>query len=312
MFFPPFLTMMIQSDIIHYCMKCLYICNPMSGRKHKNNKLAINRLKQKYQTVDFVETQHKGHLTEILNQEYKNYDTIVLTGGDGTLDEAVNALAEKQNAPAIGYIPSGTCNDVARSLGIPKNVNKAIDIILRGNVFEYDLMKVNQRYCIYVCGIGVFTSTSYVAKQSAKRHFGWLAYFFCGLKDAFAGKTFDVKFENEQFTYQGKASLILFVNSKSVAGFKLNKRAVLDDGKVDVCIFCEKGRQKKVSLSSKIRIAQMFVFGYDRLKSNSRVKVFSTDHAKVQCCKTINCDGERGECADFELKVIQKGIRIIC
>ncbi len=293
-------------------MKCLYICNPMSGKKNKNNSKIISRLQQKFDVVDFVETQYKGHLIDILNDKYQEYDTVVLTGGDGTLNEAVNALAEKENAPCIGYIPSGTCNDVARSLNIPKNVDKALDIIMRGNVFEYDLMKVNQSYCIYVCGIGIFTSSSYDTKQSTKRKMGRIAYFFHGIKDVVSGKTFEVKFESEQLNYEGKASLLLFINSKSVAGFKLNKNAVLDDGKVDVCLFCEKDSRNFVPLFNKIRIARMFLFGYGRLKNNSKVKVVSTNYAKVRSCMIINRDGECGECTNFELKVIPKGIKIIC
>ena len=293
-------------------MKCLYISNPMSGNGKKNNNKIIERLKEKYEVVDFVETQYKSHIIDILNEKYKEYDTVVVTGGDGTLNETVNALAEKENAPKIGYIPSGTCNDVARSLNIPKNVDKALDIILKDNVLEYDIMKVNGSYCIYVCGIGIFTSTSYDTKQNAKRKMGRIAYFFGGIKEALSGKTFEVEFESDELNYKGFASLLLFINSKSVAGFKLNKEAKLNDGKVDVVLFCEKNKRKFVSLMGKIRIAKMFLFGYKKLKNSKKIKVASVDYAKVKSCMCINQDGECGECSDFELKVIQKGVKIIC
>ena len=293
-------------------MKCLYISNPMSGKGKKNNNKIIERLKEKYSVVDFVETQYKAHIIDILNEQYQNYDTVVVTGGDGTLNETVNALAEKENAPRIGYIPSGTCNDVARSLNIPKNVDKALDIILKDNVFEYDIMKVNGSYCIYVCGIGIFTSTSYDTKQNAKRKMGRVAYFFGGLKEALSGKTFEVELQSNELNYSGFASLLLFINSKSVAGFKFNKGAKLDDGKVDVVLFCEKRSRKYVSLMGKIRIAKMFLFGYKKLKNSKKIKVASIDSAKVKSCMYINQDGECGECSDFELKVIPKGVKIIC
>ncbi len=293
-------------------MDCLYICNPMSGKKDKHNDVIIKKLRQKFDVVDFVETQYKGHLTDILNEKYQQYDTIVLTGGDGTLNEAVNALADKDNTPSIGYIPSGTCNDVARTLGIPKSVNKALDIILRGRVFEYDLMKINQSYCIYVCGMGIFTSSSYSSNQSKKRRLGWLAYFFDGIRDAFAGKTFDLTIDSQQLCYTGKVALALFINSKSVAGFKFNKNAVLDDGKVDVCLFCEKSKKKHVSFLTKLRIVKMFLFGYDKIKNNSHTKVASISCAKVKNYMTINQDGEHGESTDFELSVIPKKVKIIC
>lgn len=293
-------------------MKCLYISNPMSGKAKKNNDKIIARLKEKYEKVDFVETQYRAHLTEIINDKYRDYDTIVVTGGDGTLNEAVNGLAGKTDAPALGYIPSGTCNDVARSLQIPKNVDKALDIILKGNIFEYDLMKVNDSYCIYVCGMGIFTSSSYATNQSAKRKMGRLAYFFNGINDALFGRTFELQFESDLLNFNGTGSILLMMNSRSVAGFLLNKNASLQDGLVDVCLIHEKKRRKRVSFANKIRIAKLFLFGYDRLRNNKHIKVVSIDHAKVKCCTTVNQDGECCNCTSFDFQVIQKGVKIIC
>lgn len=293
-------------------MKCLYISNPMSGKAKKHNDKIISRLKEKFEVVDFVETQYKAHLTEIVNEKYCDYDTIVVTGGDGTLNEAVNGLAGKENAPSLGYIPSGTCNDVARTLGISKNVDKALDTILRGQTFEYDLMKVNDRYCIYVCGMGIFTATSYSTKQNAKRKMGRIAYFFGGLSDCLVGKTFHLKVNSDTFNFDGTGAILLFINSKSVAGFKLNKGAVLDDGEVDACIIHEKKSRKRVSFMNKVRIARLFLFGYKRLKDNSHIKVFKVKKCSVESCCYINQDGECGECSDFDLQVVQKGVKIIC
>lgn len=284
----------------------------MSGRKQKENDKIIARLKEKYEVVDFAETQYRAHLTKIVSDTVSNYDLIVVTGGDGTLNEAVNGLAGKENAPVLGYIPSGTCNDVARSLSIPKNVDKALDIILKGNVFDYDLMKVNENYCIYVCGTGIFTSSSYSTNQKSKRKLGKLAYYLNGFKEAICGKTFQLQFESNELNYSGTADLMLLMNSRSVAGFSLNKNADLQDGKVDVCIIHEKKQKKRVSFANKLRIAKMFLFGYDRLKNTKHIKVASLDRAKVKCCEIINEDGECCQCSEFELQVIQKGIKIIC
>lgn len=284
----------------------------MSGKAKKQNDKIVFRLKEQYDVVDFVETQYKNHLTEIVNEKYNEYDTIVVTGGDGTLNEAVNALAEKDNAPKLGYIPSGTCNDVARTLKIPKNVDKALDKILQGDTFEYDLMKINNKYCIYICGIGIFTSTSYDTKQKYKRKIGRIAYFFGGLSDALVGKTFNLKLECEDLNFEGTGALLLFINSKSVGGFSMNKDAELNDGKVDVCLIHESKARKHVSLMNKIRIAKLFLFGYKRMKNNSHIKVFSVSNASVRSCCYVNQDGECGDCSDFVLKVIPKGVKIIC
>ncbi len=293
-------------------MRCLYISNPVSGTGRKHNDKIISRLQEKFDQVDFVETQYPRHLTEILEKNYQKYDTVVITGGDGTLNETVNALAEKENAPKIGYIPSGTCNDVARTLKLPKNVDKALDIIIKGNTCDYDVMKVNDRYCIYVCGMGIFTSSSYNTKQDFKRKMGRIAYYFHGLGDALLGKTFEVSIDSPNMQFDGTGALLLFINSKSVAGFKFNKNANLSDGYVDVCLIYEKKPRKKVSLMNKIRIAKMFMFGYKSMKNSSHVLLASINSANVKSCVNVNQDGECIDCANFELKVIQKGVKIIC
>lgn len=168
-------------------MNCVFICNEKSGRskilKYKN--YILSQLKTKYDEVDYMPTQYKGNATEIVNKVFDKYDTIVVSGGDGTLNEVINALAEKDAQTTIGYIPTGTTNDVAHSLKIPKNIKKAVQIILNGKVFHHDVFKVNDKYGIYVCSTGLFCESSYATKQIDKKHYGRFAYFVYGAKEIF-------------------------------------------------------------------------------------------------------------------------------
>ena len=288
----------------------MFVANPNSGRGTivKRKDYIINRLKTKFDIVDYRETEHTGHLTEIIESCYTDYDCVVVSGGDGTVNEVVTALAEKENAPAIGYIPSGTVNDVAHTLRIPKNINRALDIIINGKPFEYDIMKINNKYAIYVCGFGLFTSSSYETKQSAKRRVGKVAYAFKAVKEFFVAKSYDFEFESENISLRGKTALALIVNSKYVAGMKFNKPADLQDGKADVIIFLEKKR--KVGFGTKMRIFKMFLCGIDKVRQSKRVAMFSVSSAKVKCDAIVNCDGENGGVGGFEMKIINKGIKI--
>ncbi len=291
-------------------MKCLFVANPNSGRGTivKNKDYIVNRLKSKFDIVDYRETEYAGHLTEIIEECYFKYDCIVISGGDGTVNEAVSALVEKENAPAIGYIPSGTVNDVAHTLRIPRRIKGALDIIINGQPFEYDVMKINDRYAIYVCGFGLFTLSSYETKQSIKRRVGKMAYVFKGVKDFFTAKAYDFEFEGDGQTLCGKTALMLITNSKYVAGMKFNKPADLQDGRADVVIFLEK--KKKISFGTKMRIFKMFLCGINKVRCSKHVAMFNISRAKVKCDAVVNCDGERGCVGDFEMEVISKGIKI--
>lgn len=291
-------------------MKCLFVANPNSGRGTivKRKDYVIKRLQTKFDVVDYRETEHSGHLTEIIEECYADYDCVVVSGGDGTVNEAVSALAEKENAPAIGYIPSGTVNDVAHTLRIPKSVKRALDVIINGKPFEYDIMKINDKYAIYVCGFGLFTSSSYETKQSAKRRVGKIAYAFKATKEFFVAKSYDFEFEGDGQTLCGKTALALIVNSKYVAGMKFNKPADLQDGKADVIIFLEK--KNRVSFGTKMRIFKMFLCGINRVRRSKHVAMFSVANAKVKCNAVVNCDGENGGVGGFNMKVINKGIKI--
>lgn len=292
-------------------MKCLFVANPQSGKGKivKKKDYIISRLKQKFEEVDYLETQHAGHLTQIIECSYSNYDCIVVSGGDGTVNETVTALADKPNAPTIGYIPSGTVNDVARTLSIPKNVKKAVDIIINCDPFEYDVMKVNDRFGIYVCGFGMFTSSSYKTKQAAKRRLGKFAYVVDSVKEFFVSHPIAFEFKSEQINLCGSAALMLVVNSRSVAGMRFNKRASLQDGQADVVVFLED--KKNVSLATKLRIFKMFLFGINSVRKSKHVAVFQCGQAHVKVDGTpINLDGENGGQGTFDLKMINKGIKI--
>lgn len=294
-------------------MRCLFIYNPESGRGKikKKEEFILSKLKEKYQEVDVARTKYSGHAREISESNCGKYDTYVVAGGDGTLNEVVSALAEKENAPNIGYIPTGTVNDVAHSLGIKKNIKKAVNTILHGKEFSHDLFKCGDRYGLYVCAVGSISESSYATKQKSKKAFGKLAYFFHGAGKVFKGKSFPLKLEYNGGVIEQDTALFLAINSKHVAGFTVNKFAELSDGMVDVVMI--KNPKKRVTLSSLLKIAKLFLF---KLQHSEKTKGLT--HLKLSAFKfttspdtSINIDGEFGFKGSFDFKVIPNGIKII-
>lgn len=294
-------------------MKCLFIYNPNSGKGKvvKKENFIVDKLKTKFDVVDVMKTEYPHHASIIANENIDKYDTFVVAGGDGTLNEIINAIAEKENAPTIGYIPCGTANDVAHSLKIPRKIKKAVDVILGGKVFNHDIFKVNNKYGIYVCATGLGCEISYETKQTKKRFWGKLAYFFSGVNKILKSKPLTVKLNYDDKIVEKNCALLLICNSKFVAGFKLNKNACLDDGYVDV-VMIESPQKNKLSLISLLNCAKLFLFGLDYTKKKKRVSYFKLKNFEINLNNNaeINLDGECGLDGSFKFEALKKGVKI--
>ncbi len=294
-------------------MKCLFIYNPNSGRGKVKKKEAfiVSTLKQKYDAVDVIKTEYSGHAIKIAEDNCFNYDTIVVAGGDGTLNEIANALAGKDGVANIGYIPTGTVNDVAHSLKIPRNIKKATFKIVNGNEIKIDAYKCNEKFGVYVLAIGSLSETSFSAPQRSKKAFGKIAYFFHGAGKIFTGKTFPVKLKIEDQIIEKNCALFLAVNSRSVAGFSIHKKAILDDGLMDIVIV--ETSRKRVGITSLIRIARLFLFGVPKLNAKGKIThLQAKEFELITSEKTaVGIDGEHGFNGSFKYSIIHRGIKII-
>lgn len=289
---------------------CLFVYNPLSGKGkiEKNEEKIVEALRSRYE-VKVIRSQYAGHIGEIILEE-KGVDLLVVAGGDGTLNETVNALMHLENKPRLGYIPTGTVNDVAHSLGISKNIKKAVKTILNGQEFSHDVFKMNDRYGIYVCCAGLFTETSYATSQSQKKRMGRIAYAFHGIKKIFSTPAVKLKLYYDGGEIEGKYALMLILNSRSVAGFMINKKARLNDGMVDVVLI--KSKKDKVNFSAVCRVAWFFLRGI-RKKSTKHIKLLRLDKFRVITTgeTIINLDGEKIGAGSFDFSVIKEGITMI-
>ena len=220
--------------------KALFLFNPQAGKSQvKNNLMGIIDLfvKQEYD-VNVHPTQSQGDITRILSESASEYDLILLAGGDGTLNEAVNGLMTVEQRPMIGYIPAGTVNDVASSLHIPKNIRKAAVKISNGQPYSYDVGAFNQRYFIYTAAFGAFTAASYATPRNSKKALGRTAYLLEGIKRLSSIKGYRVRIEYDGGCLEDNFLLGMVTNSTSVGGFKLfdRDRISLNDGLLEASL----------------------------------------------------------------------------
>ncbi len=294
-------------------MRNVFIYNPESGKgKLKKYKDYISeKLKAKYGEIEWLETTHIGHAFEYAKEYGKVCDYIFVSGGDGTLNEVINGISQNEKKPIVGYIPSGTVNDVARSLGLKKNIKKAVNNLINGSIFEHDIFKVNGKYGIYVCCAGLFSKSSYETRRYEKKKFGKIAYLINGIREILKAKPLPVELNTEDEKFSANCAMLLILNSRSAAGFKLNKKAELNDGEVEVVIF--KTAKSHIRLATIFRIANTFLFGL-KAKKRSKFLIYKTlSHFTIKVSEDtpINLDGEKSVSGTFSFECINKGVKII-
>ena len=287
--------------------KCQIIYNPASGKKNFVNHLEYvkYRLSDAGYEVDITATKGPKHAIALARKVCKDkYDLLVISGGDGTLHECINGIASSEYKPIIGYIPSGTACDLARTLKIPKNVEKAVDIILEGIPVKMDIAKSSNGYFIYVTAIGTYVDISYVTDSRLKKHLGYFAYLIMGVKEFFTIPRIKTKIIYDKGTLNEYFSLMLVVNSQKIAGFDFVNRPILDDGYVDVILY------RYIPLFNNLLYFVSIVFGPRWLPfvyrfRTSKLEIY-TDHQHKW-----NMDGEESNSGNLNIEVIKQAIKII-
>lgn len=268
------------------------IYNPTSGREAVRRELPeiLRRFEQAgYETSTHctVGSGDATHAAEIAAE--RKFDVVVAAGGDGTINEVLNGLAEHDHRPKLGIIPVGTTNDFARAIGVPRNIKKAIDVILDDFSKELDIGRVNEQYFVNIAGGGKLTELTYEVPSKLKTMLGQLAYYLKGVEMIPSLRPTYVQIEYDGKSFEGEVMVFLVSNTNSVGGLeKLAPDAYMDDGMFDLLIF------KKVNLAELVRLASLAMKGNHINDPNviyakaSRIKVLTDE--KMQ----LNIDGEFG------------------
>jgi diacylglycerol kinase (ATP) len=287
------------------------IYNPSSGREIVRRRLPdiLDLLESAgYETSCFATKGEYDAVEEAERAVARGFDVIVAAGGDGTIYEVVNGMAEKKARPALGIIPCGTSNDFARALGIPRSVTRACTIIAGGNTRRVDLGRINDRYFINIAGGGSLTNLTYEVPSKLKTLIGQLAYYVKGLEKLPSLHPIRVRLETrERVVIDEEIMIFLIANSHSVGGFdRLAPNADLSDGKLD-CIVV-----KKASLPEIIRLATQAVRG-EHVK-DPLILYFQTDYIKATSygdeTVQLNLDGELGGQLPCECKALPGHIEV--
>ena len=221
--------------------RLLLLLNPFAGQKRANRYLPdIIRLynDRGYECVVYV-TAGPGDATLYLQEHGTEFDHVVCIGGDGTLNETIAGIVESgDDCPPVGYIPAGTTNDYANSLGLSHDILTAAVDAVDGWLCRFDLGSFNGRNFIYTASCGAFARTSFTTPQTAKNLLGHLAYILEGLRDLPTLKPIHAWVNTEDRMLEGDYIFIGVTNSLSVGGIvKLDPDLVrLNDGLFEVML----------------------------------------------------------------------------
>ncbi|WP_078382271.1 diacylglycerol kinase [Sutcliffiella halmapala] len=286
------------------------IYNPTSGReafKKHLPEVLVRLEKAGYETSCHATTCH-GDATEAAKIAVeRKYDLVVAAGGDGTINEVVNGLAEQDYRPQLGIIPVGTTNDFARALDLPRDdILACVDVIASGVPLPVDIGKANNQYFVNIAGGGKMTELSYEVPSKMKTVIGQLAYYLKGIEMLPSIRPTNVEIEYDGKIFEGEIMLFLVSLSNSVGGFeKLAPDSCMNDGMFDLIIL------KKANIADFIRIATLALRG-EHIKDPlviytkaNRVKVCTQE--KMQ----LNLDGEYGGLLPGEFENLYRHIDVI-
>ena len=220
--------------------KMLFIMNPCAGMKKANRyymQLVDLFTRSGYRVTAHI-TQDRGDAAQVARELAPQMDAVVCCGGDGTFNETLSGVMAAGTNTPIGYIPAGSTNDFATSLGLPTGVMRCAKNIVEGSPKSYDVGLFNDRYFSYVASFGAFTRASYATAQNVKNVLGHTAYLLSGISEISQIRKIKASFEIDGEVVADEFLFGAVCNSTSVAGVLTLDKSVVDmqDGKFEVLL----------------------------------------------------------------------------
>lgn len=285
-----------------------FIVNPIAGGKHgKKTRKTVAEIEKRLQTENIQYrihfTRFKGHAKEITSTLITNGATdVIVVGGDGSLHEVVNGFHsfDKVN---LGLIPCGTGNDFASAVNIPKNVNKALDIILKNQPKYTDFMQLPTVRGINVVGTGIDVDVlKRYEKLKKKNKFG---YTMCLIKTLFNFEYTDFEAMVDGETKNFRSFIAAIANGNVFGGgIEICPGAVPHDNKLNFVAVTELKGLQIVKALLKLKRGKLLTLKQSTMKECSSIEI------KTEKPCTVNVDGELYEGIDFKVDVVSNTLKM--
>lgn len=287
--------------------KAILIYNPSSGDQNITRKLD-DIIKHCFEHGTLLQPYRIGLDNALLPQIIRenNYSYVIISGGDGTLGIIINLLLKNNINLPIGILPTGTCNDFAKSLDLSTNLSENLRIITSRKTAKVDIGLINEElYFLNTCGGGLFIDVSYNTDKELKKNLGPFAYYLKAISEVTHKNSFTLSIQTETELIEENVLFFFILNGTHAGGFSnVVKDACLHDGLMDIVLIKD---------IAHIELANLFlrIFAHDSINDKYARRL------KAKCCtiKTDNnvilsVDGEKGPTLPISVRFIHKALEV--
>lgn len=297
-------------------MQMLFVYNPRAGRQRARTMLPdlLEIFAREGYEVTVHPTMAQGDAAKLAATRAGGFDRLVCCGGDGTLNETVRGLLTlpEDKRPVLGYIPTGTTNDFARTIRLPRSTEKLAEVACGGVPRAVDVGESGGRLFTYVSAFGLFTDVSYSTPQTSKNLLGHFAYLLEG-----AGRLLNIPSYHMEVTADNGRKICgdfiygMVSNTLSVGGMMSLPRdeVKLDDGKFEVLLV----RPPKTPKDWQSILASLNAQEAER--EDGAVTGFTASQVTFRCDRPVawTVDGEfGGEREETAIRNLPRALTIAC
>ena len=285
--------------------KIMLIINPTSGGEkaldYKEN--LENKAKKYFEQVDTRITQKAQDATHFAEEASKEkYEAVLVFGGDGTVNEVISGIAERDCIPKLAIIPGGTGNLITKLLEINQDIDGAIYELDFNSTNKIDIGKSNGNYFDYIFSIGSLPEAIHNVGIEDKTKFGMLAYAINTIKSVVTDQAFNITVETENGNYIGPASHVLVLLTNYFADKKIFDED--KDGYANILIL------KDASILTKLSVIPDLLKG--DVVENDHIEYIKARHIKISSDSELetDVDGDKSDDLPVEIKVLDQHIQV--
>ena len=283
--------------------KAMLIINPTSGgEKALDYKEKLeNKAKEYFEYIETKITEKAKDATAFAEEASKgNYEAVIVFGGDGTVNEVISGIAEKDYIPKLGIIPGGTGNLITKLLEISQDIDEAIDQLDFNKTNAIDIGKANKSYFGYIFSVGSLPEAIHNVEIEDKTKYGVLAYAINTIKSVIKDEVFNIKIETEKGSYEGEASQVLVLLSNYYADQKIFEEN--KDGYANILIL------KNASIISKLSLIPDLLKG--DIVENDNIEYIKAKDITISSDIKLESDIDGDQSDDLPVKITVLGNHI--
>lgn len=283
--------------------KAMLIINPTSGgEKALDYKEKLeNKAKEYFEYIETKITEKAKDATAFAEEASKeNYEAVIVFGGDGTVNEVISGIAEKDYIPKLGIIPGGTGNLITKLLEISQDIDEAIDQLDFNKTNAIDIGKANKSCFGYIFSVGSLPEAIHNVEIEDKTKYGVLAYAINTIKSVIKDEVFNIKIETENGNYEGEASQVLVLLSNYYADKKIFEEN--KDGYANILIL------KNASIISKISLIPDLLKG--DIVENDNIEYIKAKDITISSDTKLESDIDGDQSDDLPVKITVLGNHI--